>query len=196
MSNYGDMVYSIALLATKLSLMLLIRRVFCSVHRDLAYWLTVFLIFANTGFYICFIIVPAALCNPRSKIWTPAEPGQCLNINKLYLASAIFNLVSDICMLSVPVYLVWQLKMSVRRKVGISAIFLTGLFACLASILRTIYTVALIRSEDYTYHHMQTTMWRFVAPSIPLTSNPMGFEGKMRHISNTSNLASPRSLSG
>ena len=29
-------------------------------------------------------------------------------------------------MLSVPMYLVWRLQMSIRRKVGISAIFLAG----------------------------------------------------------------------
>lgn len=126
LSNYGDMIYSISLLATKLSIMLLIKRVFCSVQRDVAYWVTIFLIYANTAFYICFLIVPAAECKPRSKIWTPQGPGSCVNVVQLYLASSIFNLLSDLAMLSVPVYLVWRLQMSVRRKVGISAIFCTG----------------------------------------------------------------------
>lgn len=115
-----------ALLFTKLSIMLLIKRVFCSVKRDVAYWLTIFLMFANTAFYICFLVVPATQCIPRTKIWNPEEPGTCVDIYKLYNASAIFNLVSDVAMLSVPIYLVWRLQMSLRRKIGVSAIFCTG----------------------------------------------------------------------
>lgn len=106
--------------------MLLILRIFCSVERDAGYWLTQFLIAVNSIFYIIFFFVPVFLCFPRSKIWIPDEPGRCLNINALYLASAVFNMLSDIAMLSVPVYLIWHLQMSTRRKVGVSAIFLTG----------------------------------------------------------------------
>lgn len=53
-------------------------------------------------------------------------PGSCRDDNALYLASAAFNMVSDIAMLSVPIYLIWNLQMSVQRKMGISAIFGTG----------------------------------------------------------------------
>ena len=126
MNNYADMVYSVSLCATKLSIMLLIQRVFCSTQRDVPYWLTVFLISANTAFYLAFIIVPAAQCKPRSKIWNPKEDGTCVDIKKLYIASALFNTLSDVAMLSVPIYLIWSLQMSLRRKVGVSAIFCTG----------------------------------------------------------------------
>ena len=120
------MVYSISLLATKLSIMLLILRVFCSVKHDLPYYLVIGLIVVNSAIYFCYFIVPIVLCRPRSKIWTPQLPGRCADISKLYIASAVFNLVSDIAMLSVPIYLVWRLQMSVRRKIGISAIFCFG----------------------------------------------------------------------
>lgn len=42
------------------------------------------------------------------------------------MASAIFNMISDIAMLFVPTYLVWNLQMSIQRKIGISLIFGTG----------------------------------------------------------------------
>lgn len=120
------MVYSVSLLSTKLSLMLLIIRIFCSVHYDIPYFLTVTLMLINSAFYLCYIVVPAALCKPRQKIWTPQLPGKCLDVTKLYLASAIFNFLSDLAMLSVPILLIWRLHMSVRRKMGITVIFCTG----------------------------------------------------------------------
>lgn len=139
--------------------MLLIKRVFCSAQRDTPYYLTVLLMVINTAFYVCFLIVPAALCKPRAKIWIPQMPGTCLDVNELYIASAIFNVLSDIAMLSVPVYLVWNLQMNVRRKIGISAIFCTGGLACISSILRLIYVVFLTRTQDYSYAHFAATMW-------------------------------------
>lgn len=120
------MVYSVSLLATKLSIMLLVLRVFCSVHYDIPYFFTVGVMSMNTVFYICYLIIPIVQCKPREKIWTPEIPGKCLNVTKLYLASAIFNFISDILMLSVPVLLIWRLQMSRRRKLGITAIFCTG----------------------------------------------------------------------
>ena len=120
------MIYSISLLATKLSLLLLILRVFCTVQRDIFYWLTVSLIILNTLFYTSFFFVPIFQCTPRKKIWNEQTPGRCMNVIGLYYVSAIFNTISDIAMLGVPIYLVWSLQMSIRRKVGISFIFCTG----------------------------------------------------------------------
>lgn len=139
--------------------MLLIKRIFCSVHRNVPYYITWALILINTAFYICFLIVPAALCKPRAKIWTPEMPGTCLDVKSLYITSAVFNVFSDIAMLSVPIYLVWNLQMSIRRKIGISAIFCTGGLACIASVLRLVWGVLLTRTEDYTYVHFAAAMW-------------------------------------
>lgn len=120
------MVYSISLCTTKISILLLILRIFLSVQRNLWWWLTQSLIVLNTIFYVIFFFIPIFLCSPRSKIWNPAVPGRCLNIDDLYIASAAFNMISDISMLSVPIYLIWNLQMSVRRKIGVSLIFGTG----------------------------------------------------------------------
>ena len=125
-SNYGDIVYSLALLFTKLSILLLILRVFCSVHKHSGYWCTLGLIWLNSIFYTVYFFIPFFSCTPRSKIWAPDTLGVCLQINVLYYASAIFNVISEFLMLTVPIFLIWNLQMSVRRKVGISAIFLTG----------------------------------------------------------------------
>ena len=125
-SNYGDMVYSISLAFTKISILLLVLRIFLSVQRDKFWWLTQFLIVVNSIFYTIFFFVPVFLCFPRAKIWTPDMPGHCLKIEILYLASASFNMISDIAMLSVPIYLIWNLQMSTQRKIGVSLIFGTG----------------------------------------------------------------------
>ena len=127
------MIYSIPIFFTKCSILLLILRVFCSVKREVGYWLSQALIVANAMFYIAFFFIPIFQCSPRIKIWTPEEPGHCLDVAVLFLASAIFNAISDIAMLSVPIYLIWNLQMSAQRKIGISAVFATGALSVLPS---------------------------------------------------------------
>ncbi|CAD6591391.1 MAG: hypothetical protein ASARMPREDX12_005148 [Alectoria sarmentosa] len=126
--NYEDILYSVSLFFTKCSILLLIIRVFYSVKHDFGYWLSQALIVVNAVFYLAFFFVPIFQCSPRTKIWTPEEPGRCLDVDALYLASASFNVVSDIAMLSIPIYLIWNLQMSAQRKIGVSAIFATGAF--------------------------------------------------------------------
>ena len=97
-------------------------------------------------------------------------------------------MVSDIAMLSVPIYLIWNLQMSVRRKIGISLIFGTGglsVFhyphcgnctlistrACISSMIRLHECLELAKTEDYTYRKMRGVMWWFVSPPTPIKAS-------------------------
>ncbi|KAL8846865.1 MAG: hypothetical protein Q9221_008064 [Calogaya cf. arnoldii] len=124
-----------------------------------------FLIVLNSLFYTVFFFIPIFQCTPRRKIWDEQTPGRCLDVIGLYYTSAIFNTISDIAMLSVPIYLVWNLQMSVRRKVGISFVFCTGGLACIASILRLASVVRIADTKDYTYVKAQCAMWAIQSPS-------------------------------
>ena len=83
--NYGDMVYPISIFHTKCSILLLILRVFCSIRRNTGYWLSQGLIVVNAIFYLAYFFTSIFQCSPRTKIWTPEEPGSCLNIEALYV---------------------------------------------------------------------------------------------------------------
>ena len=124
-TNYLDTLYSPSLLFTKLSILLLILRIFCP-SRDGFYWTIQSLNAVNTIFYALFMFINIFLCSPRRKIYDPFSPGRCLKIFELYITSATFNVVSDIAMFFVPLWRIWHLQISRKRKVGISAIFFTG----------------------------------------------------------------------
>lgn len=155
------MFYCISILSVKLSILLLILRIFLSVDRDIFFWITHLLIMVNSIFYIISFFVAIFLCSPREKIWNPDMPGTCLDNKTLYIFSAGFNVASDITMISVPIYLIWTLQMSTKRKIGVSAIFGTGAFACISSLLRVIYQVKLNRTQDYTYVKTETGLWGY-----------------------------------
>ena len=66
-------------------------------------------------------------CTPREKIWNPSLPGTCINIQLSFVITAVINIVSDVTILLLPLAWIWQLQMPVTRKLGVSAVFATGL---------------------------------------------------------------------
>lgn len=124
--NTADMVFSPAVGFTKISILLLVLRIFCPGKRDPFYWCLQTLNVLNTVFYGIYFIIPFVLCNPRKKIWLPKTEGKCLQLFALYISSAVFNILSDIAMYSAPLWKIWHLQMSKGRKLGMSAVFATG----------------------------------------------------------------------
>ena len=137
----------------------MIQRIFLSVNKDRFFWTIKCLIWVNCIFYAIFFFIPIFQCHPRTKIWNPQGPGRCLRINVLLLFSSVFNTISDITMLAVPIWMIWHLQMSRARKLGISMIFSCGGLAIIASILRLLFLALLVQTQDYAYVKHQSVMW-------------------------------------
>lgn len=70
-------------------------------------------------------------------------PGHCLSRHYLGVASGIMNVISDFSILILPLPIIWRLQMSWDKKSRVFAVFGVGLFACIASILRLVYSLEL-----------------------------------------------------
>lgn len=114
-----------ATLFTKLSILLLIKRIFLPCEYDI-FWIIQFLIVANGIFYTCFLFIPIWVCSPRDKIRNPKLPGHCLDLTVLLVSSAAWNTCSDIAMLTVPLWMIWKPQLSQRRKIGATIVFATA----------------------------------------------------------------------
>ncbi|VUC24495.1 unnamed protein product [Clonostachys rosea] len=118
-------------------------------------------------FYTSCMIATLALCLPRASDgggWLSApQRARCdtpqINIGKL---QSVFNAVSDIYVLLIPLLSVPGLRLSPRRKLGVIAIFFTGSIACIASIIGAVYR--LIAGSDFTWDNIPT----FLASSTEL----------------------------
>lgn len=64
---------------------------------------------------------------PRAKLSNPALPGRCINNYASILATSTINIASDFFVLLLPVFVVWKLKVALKRKMIISAVFGMGL---------------------------------------------------------------------
>lgn len=167
----ADCVYSVAMIFTKLSVLLLTKRIFLQCAYDFFYWTIQLLIAANVIFYTCFVFIPIWACSPREKIWDPENAWPLPQPDRLSHVSVTWNLVSYIGMLSAPLWMIWKLQLSQRRKTAATFVFATaGLYvghseptsapngnkiltthdrsASIASIIRIQYLVLSLTTED------------------------------------------------
>lgn len=65
-------------------------------------------------------------CSPPSKYWIPDTPGHCIDYTKSGLAYGSMNISSDFFIFTLPLPMIWRLKLSRKEKIGISLIFMSG----------------------------------------------------------------------
>ena len=126
MVNYAEILYSIVIFFTKLSILLLYLRVFVPTRRGILYYIIQGYIWINLVFYIAIVLARILQCTPRTKIWNPYVKGHCIDGIISLVSTGSINVLSDISMLVLALYPIWQLQLPLRKKIGISAVFATG----------------------------------------------------------------------
>jgi len=123
----SEIIYTVVIFLTKLSILLLYLRVFRPARKlCLAIHL---LLWANLLFYVADFLVEVFQCNPRRKAWdvTHSVQGTCIDQRAAQLASAIINTFSDLAILAVSIGMIWKLQIPLKKKLGTVPIFCTGL---------------------------------------------------------------------
>ena len=119
--------YALEILCTKLTVLLLYRRVFLP-HRG-----SMFDIILRTFMVICCLFyittVPVKIweCTPRARIWDKSIGGTCIKVASVLNADGVFNTFSDFFILLVPIKALWNLQMNTKRKIEVGLLFTVGL---------------------------------------------------------------------
>lgn len=67
------------------------------------------------------------VCRPIKKYWELTLPyGSCIDQREIWLATAAINSATDIIMVFLPVFLMWNVPIPKRTKIGVSALLMTG----------------------------------------------------------------------
>ncbi|KAL8650703.1 MAG: hypothetical protein Q9210_003674, partial [Variospora velana] len=129
---------------TKLSLLLLYHRIFAPdrVTKYLVYF----------GILYCFVLYTSFLLLTFLLCQTPLQAACKHRVNLFILISSGLNVFADIYLLVIPITAVAKLHMPLRQKLGVSAVFFTGMLACLSGILALYYRTQLLATRDITWH--------------------------------------------
>jgi hypothetical protein len=74
-------------------------------------------------------IIFFSICRPFKYNWelSPTPRSHCGNLNMKFLLSAIFNLTLDVCIIILPIPMLWNLQLNVRKKAALTVVFGLGI---------------------------------------------------------------------
>ncbi|KAI1078775.1 hypothetical protein F5B20DRAFT_192027 [Whalleya microplaca] len=146
--------------------------------RGFFYWGSCAVLLVNFLFYGSTAFTFNLACRPFERYWNPFIQGTCYyDVFKLDLPAGVINFVVDLMIFLLPHKVIWQLQLSLKKKLGVAAIFAVGLFAIASACCRVIWTVWLLRSDDIIYRVTALGLWVsaemtcgiivFCVPSVP-----------------------------
>lgn len=144
---------------TKLAFLFLYLRVFP--HQKFRRIITVF-IGLNLISVVTFTVIVTVNCLPVTYIWTSWDglhSGKCINLNAFVWAHAIIDIVFDCMIFGLPIPELIKLKMSVKKRVMIVAMFSVGGVGTIVSILRLQSLLAFASSNNPTWDNCPTAYW-------------------------------------
>ncbi|RJE23759.1 hypothetical protein PHISCL_03899 [Aspergillus sclerotialis] len=157
-------VYLPVLSIVKIGLVLFYRRIF---RMNVMMWICLAL---SAGYPIGTII--AFLCAPRppSYFWKqfidPTGGSYAYDLYKFYIGNAAANVFIDVLIFIVPIPIVWKLQLKTFRKILVCSIFLLGVFATVASIVRIYYMTFLNTDPDITWIMGDVFVWSTIEPAM------------------------------
>ncbi|KAF9631301.1 hypothetical protein BFW01_g2163 [Lasiodiplodia theobromae] len=155
----GATLYNTVMLACKLSILLLYRRLFPIEDFNKRWWcITIF-----TISYSLVIAIASAfgwtLVNTK---WHAHETGDKSPAKwAFYVANTAFNLISDILILILPIPIIWNLSLEFRQKITICILFSLGSATIIVSAVRlqSVILYAMDDDGDVTYQSSKLAIW-------------------------------------
>jgi hypothetical protein len=120
----GCILYAIAILVIKISILLLYRSLFPTPGINLA---TKIIAAISVAWAFETALVGILSCRPVKSFWDiTITERKCINTTAFFIANSAVHVVIDIAILTLPIRKVWPLKMSIQKKVVVSFMFLLG----------------------------------------------------------------------
>ncbi|KAF1993460.1 hypothetical protein P154DRAFT_385943, partial [Amniculicola lignicola CBS 123094] len=152
-------IYGPFIFFTKLSILLLYLRLLIPTRWSPLWTIVHVFICVSAAFYTAITLVKIWQCNPIERAWNKTVPGTCINLPVLLQVSGLFNTTSDALILVVPVKACWNLKMSLKKKLAVLAVFTIGAVAPIFSAIGFACRVKAASSNDYTYNNPLILLW-------------------------------------
>ncbi|KAI0152197.1 hypothetical protein F4776DRAFT_16588 [Hypoxylon sp. NC0597] len=122
--------------------------------RNGIFWASYVLIWINIAACIITAIVYNMACTPHDYLWNKLIDGTCPHINTDHgnIALSAFTLLTDFLVLLIPQQTIWKLKMSTKKKIGVSITFAVGVIGIVVALIRLVVIIERGPEADFTYN--------------------------------------------
>jgi hypothetical protein len=135
-------------MTVKLALLLIIVRVFGSVHKKTLIGVYV-LIGVIVAYYVSGVFIKIFICWPIPAYWQ-GQKEKCMDQSAIITADAIISVISDLAILMLPTPLTWSLQLSRRKRLRVTGMLGAGGIATAFSVYRLILIVKEGQSPNQT----------------------------------------------
>jgi hypothetical protein len=119
-----ELLHPAAVAFPKLLVVLLFLQILTNKYERFAAKALIFLISAT---WFSYTVAALFQCTPVAFNWNKSiANGKCFNVQAFANSTSVPNIVTDLAVLVLPLRMVWDLKISVGRRVGLLLVFLTA----------------------------------------------------------------------
>ncbi|KAF4995980.1 hypothetical protein FDECE_12606 [Fusarium decemcellulare] len=169
----GQVLYAACLGFIKLSIVIMIQRIFRTAGRwfRIATWVA-------ASICVCWMLytmlIGFLICLPVQSAWGAAVPERCGNHITAYAAVAIIDIVSEVIIVLLPMKLVYDLQMNKAHKIGLVAVFGAGIVTITFSCVR-LYYVYNIDFDNITRSYAEASISSILQSGIAvmIASSPL-----------------------
>ena len=151
MSNYVQaIIYVFPPLFSKLALLVFYIKL---QNREKWYQYSVwFTIFVVVGSQLGILFSIAFACNPIAMSYDiTITDGECIDRAGVFKATAAFGVITDVLIFAIPIPMVFKLRISTRKKIGLIAIFFVGSATVVTSIVRLWLLIVNLPQQDFSW---------------------------------------------
>ncbi|KAI0506159.1 hypothetical protein F5B22DRAFT_660668 [Xylaria bambusicola] len=143
----SEFTYTLGTAAIKLSMLCLYHRIYTTpTFRRWNYFVMALVV----AYIITFLPLLLTNCVPLSQYWDPKPGGWCRDTLIYDMATVAANFFLDLAVLILPMPVLWSLKMSIRDKLTVTAMFSIGFVTIALISWRSAVTVRTRGSPDWT----------------------------------------------
>ncbi|KAF2644592.1 integral membrane protein [Massarina eburnea CBS 473.64] len=158
-------VYYAAMSSVKISYLWFYLRIFPHPDFRKYIWMCMSLII---GYWLGSMLQIFLICTPFEMNWNPVIPGgHCASYNVAFVTIGIFNMITDLIIMLLPIPFIRKLQMAPGTKFGLVAIFAIGLFVTAITIIR-INVLLNVDFTDLSYSMHDAAFWSVAEPAVAI----------------------------
>ncbi|KAF2832590.1 hypothetical protein CC86DRAFT_366340 [Ophiobolus disseminans] len=126
--------------------------------------------YVGLSFVVIEVLYFAAWCRPVSEYWAvPTSSSQCNALVNHRITKAVFNLSSDIVMLTIALQMLIRSLLPMKRKIILCGIFSLGIFVVIASVMNSYYSFKHPYKQTWVDWYVRETSTAILVANLPFT---------------------------
>lgn len=120
--------------------------------------------------YIAVFLTISCGCSPIERNWQvlPKPGKKCTMKLQNFYVTTVLNVVTDAMVLTIPVPLLWGMKIPWTRKIGLMLLLCSGVFVITAAIMRITFTFANVNALNINRWGTRETIAGITAVNAPI----------------------------